>query len=245
MNIHYLPDSIYAQPQQQVASFEFNEAVTRVFPDMIRRSVPGYGTLISMLGVLAEIYSQPNSQIYDLGCSLGAATLSMRHRIPHPNCRIIAVDNSAAMVERCQVHMAEDISPIEVSTVLADIRDIKIESASIVVLNFTLQFLPPAERLTLLQKIYAGLLPGGVLVLSEKITFSNPEQAELLDQLHLAFKKANGYSHLEISQKRSALENVLIPDTLKQHHQRLSQAGFSRSETWFQCFNFVALLAIK
>ncbi len=245
MKVHYLHDSIYAQPQSQLSSFEFNEAVASVFPDMIRRSVPGYGTLITMLGLLAEQYAQPGSNIYDLGCSLGAATLSMRHRITHTDCRIIAVDNSAAMLQRCKQHLADDISPILVETRLADIRDMAFEQASLVVLNFTLQFLPPAQRQQLLTRIYQGMLPGGVLVLSEKIVFAEPQHAELQETLHLAFKKANGYSELEVSQKRSALENVLIPETLEQHHQRLRQVGFSQSATWFQCFNFAALLAIK
>lgn len=238
-------DAIYAKPHEKIVDFEFNEAVARVFPDMIRRSVPGYGTLIALLGLLAEEYAQAASNIYDLGSSLGAATLSMRRRIPHPDCRIIAVDNSAAMVERCRSNIAEDISPIEVETLCADIRDIDFQRASVVVLNFTLQFLPPQERGPLLEKIYAGLLPGGVLVLSEKIVFEQADEAALQDKLHRSFKKANGYSDLEISQKRSALEHVLIPESLPQHHARLEAIGFRHSHTWFQCLNFASILAAK
>jgi tRNA (cmo5U34)-methyltransferase len=238
-------DTLYHQPQEKIVDFEFNEAVARVFPDMIRRSVPGYGTLITMIGLLAQEYSRPGSNIYDLGCSLGAATLSMRRRIPHHDCRIIAVDNSAAMVERCRSNIAEEISPIEAEVVCADIRDIQFEHASIVVLNFTLQFLPPEEREVLLQKIYGGMLPGAMLVLSEKLAFDDTDEAALLDSLHLAFKKANGYSELEVSQKRTALENVLIPETVQQHQQRLGQIGFRNSHLWFQCFNFASILSIK
>jgi len=239
------PDAIYAKPHEKIVDFEFNDAVARVFPDMIRRSVPGYSTLITMLGLLAQEYAQPGSKIYDLGCSLGAASLSMRRRISHHDCHIIAVDNSEAMVTQCRDNIADDISPIEVDVLCADIRELKFESASVVVLNFTLQFLPPDQRLQLLQNIYAGLLPGGVLVLSEKIVFDDTGEAELLDRLHLTFKKANGYSELEISQKRSALENVLIPESLPQHHQRLKAIGFKQSSSWFQCFNFASILAIK
>ncbi len=238
-------DAIYAKSHDQIVDFEFNDGVARVFPDMIRRSVPGYGTLITMIGLLAEQYAQPNSNIYDLGCSLGAASLSMRRRIQHHDCRIIAVDNSEAMTERCRNNIAEDISPIEAEVVCSDIRDINFERASVVVLNFTLQFLPPEERQALLNKIYAGLLPGGVLLLSEKLVFTNPDESALQDKLHLAFKKANGYSDLEISQKRTALENILIPETLKQHHDRLKRVGFQQSHTWFQCFNFASILALK
>ncbi len=239
------PDAIYARPHEQIVDFEFNDDVARVFPDMIRRSVPGYGSLITMIGLLAQEYAQAGSNIYDLGCSLGAASLSMRRRIPHHDCHIIAVDNSEAMTERCRANIAEDISPIEVDVMCSDIRNLTFERASVVVLNFTLQFLPPEQRLPLLDNIHAGLLPGGVLVLSEKIVFENEDESKLQDKLHLAFKMANGYSELEISQKRSALENVLIPETLLQHHCRLKQAGFQQSHTWFQCINFASILAQK
>lgn len=238
-------DKIYAQPHDRLVDFEFNESVARVFPDMIRRSVPGYGTLITLIGLLAEQYAQPGTNLYDLGASLGASTLAMRRRVPHHDCRIIAVDNSEAMVERCRNNIAEDVAPIEVEVICGDIREQVIENASVVVLNFTLQFLPPEDRLALLTRICDGMVPGGVLLLSEKITFADEIEKELQNALHLSFKRANGYSDLEISQKRTALENVLIPETVAQHQVRLAEAGFWHSQQWFQCFNFVSLLALK
>ena len=114
-----------------------------------------------------------------------------------------------------------------------------------VVLNFTLQFIEPAERITLLRRIYAGLRPGGILILSEKFRFDDAEVSDLLVELHLDFKRANGYSELEISQKRTLLENVLRADTVASHKARLHQAGFTHADLWFQCFNFGSLVAIK
>jgi tRNA (cmo5U34)-methyltransferase len=238
-------DTLFAQAHPMLVDFQFDERVASVFPDMIRRSVPGYGDIIALLGLFAEQYAQPDSQLYDLGCSLGAATLSLRRRIRVPNCRIIAVDNAAAMVARCREHIANDISPTPVEVIEADIREVVIERASVVVLNFTLQFLPPAERLALLQTIHAGMLPGGVLLLSEKLRFDDAASQAFQEQLHLAFKRANGYSEMEISQKRAALENVLLPDTLDEHRARLAQAGFAQVEPWFQAFNFASLAAFK
>lgn len=240
-----IQDTLYATPQEHIVDFAFDERVAAVFPDMIRRSVPGYGEIIALLGLFAEQYAQPQSTLYDLGCSLGAATLSLRRRIKAADCRIIAIDNSAAMVERCRENIAHDLATTPVEVQCADIREVVIDNASVVVLNFTLQFLPPAERLLLLQRIYAGMRPGGVLILSEKLHFEPHERQQFLEQLHLAFKRANGYSELEISQKRAALEEVLLPDTLEQHRDRLTQAGFARVEPWFQAFNFVSIAALK
>jgi tRNA (cmo5U34)-methyltransferase len=228
-----------------IVDFAFDETVAKVFPDMIRRSVPGYETIIALTGLLAEQYAQPNSQSYDLGCSLGAATLAMRSRIQQPGCCIIAVDNAEAMTSRCQQHVREAGEGIAVEVICADIQDVAIQNASVVVLNFTLQFIQPAARLALMQDIYNGMRPGGALLLSEKIVFADAAEQRRMDALHVAFKKANGYSDLEISQKRSALENVLIPDTLEQHNERLHAAGFSSVDVWFRCMNFVSLLAIK
>ncbi len=237
-------DAIYAD-EQHIVDFAFDERVAAVFPDMIRRSVPGYGDIIALLGLFAERYAQDNSNIYDLGCSLGAATLSLRRRIGAHNCRIVAVDNSSAMVERCRENIANDLSPTPVEVICSDIREVVIENASLVVLNFTLQFLPPEERLTLLKQIYNGLRPGGILVLSEKIRFDDKAEQQFAESLHLAFKRANGYSEMEISRKRQALENVLIPDTEAQHYQRLNQAGFVQVDSWFKLFNFISMAAIK
>jgi tRNA (cmo5U34)-methyltransferase len=238
-------DSIYASPVGEVSAFKFDEAVVRVFPDMIQRSVPGYQAIISAIGLLAGRFAREHSVCYDLGCSLGAATLSMRHQITVDSCRIIAVDNSPAMVTRFLQVLEKDQAKVPVEVLCQDIRELEIENASVVVLNFTLQFIPLADRLVFLQKIYQGLLPGGILILSEKLKFADDRQQELQTQMHHIFKKAQGYSDLEVSQKRSALENVLIPETFTEHQNRLQQVGFGSAEVWFQYFNFAAMIALK
>jgi tRNA (cmo5U34)-methyltransferase len=243
--MNFPKDSIYASPVGEISAFKFDETVARVFPDMIQRSVPGYSAIISAIGLLAGRFAREHSVCYDLGCSLGAATLSMRHQIEAENCRIIAVDNSQAMVTRFQEMLEKDQAPVAVDLLCRDIREVAVENASVVVLNFTLQFIPLEDRLSLLQKIYRGLLPGGILILSEKLKFDDEQQQELQTQMHHAFKKAQGYSDLEVSQKRTALENVLIPETFVQHQNRLRHVGFSSAEVWFQYFNFASIIALK
>ena len=242
-------DAIYSQPINAIADFSFDDRVVQVFPDMIKRSVPGYSTIIAMTGVMAERYAQPGSHCYDLGCSLGASTLSMKQQLGGRQCKIIAVDNSAAMLQRCQTIIQEDnnnnSSNVAIELCEADICDIEIQRASVVVLNFTLQFVAPEKRQVLLDKIYRGMLPGGILILSEKICFEDEHLQQLNTDLHHSFKRANGYSDLEISQKRTALEQVLLPETLDCHQQRLRSVGFSNVDVWFQCFNFASLVAIK
>jgi len=228
-----------------IADFSFDAQVADVFTDMIERSVPGYRAILTMIETLTEHYGQSGSTLYDLGCSLGGATLSMRRGITAENCRIVAVDSSESMIERCQKTMERDHNPTSVHTICSDIRDVEIKDASVVVLNFTLQFIPPVDRFQLLEKISAGMRPGGVLILSEKVVFEDDHLDALLFDIHHDFKRAHGYTDLEISQKRSALENVLIPETIPTHRDRLLKAGFTSVDVWFQCFNFMSMLAIK
>jgi len=236
-------DTLYQQPLDRIADFSFDEKVAAVFPDMIQRSVPGYSTIIAMTGVLAERYAVDNSNIYDLGCSLGASLFSIANQLDkNKNVTIIGVDNSTAMIDRCSV-LCNTHKNIQL--LCQDIESTQIKNASVVVLNFSLQFISLENRESILSSIANNMLPGGILLLSEKIRFED----ELLDQLnidlHHAFKKANGYSDLEISQKRNALEKVLLPETLNAHQQRIKRAGFKRSDVWFQCFNFASMIAIK
>lgn len=239
-----LTDRLFAT-ERQPEDFRFDAAVARVFPDMIRRSVPGYTTIIPMIQVITEQYIQPGSNAYDLGCSLGASTLAMRHGIHHQDCELIGVDNSAAMIERCQHYVALDDHPLAVTLRCEDILETDIHNASVTTLNFTLQFVPPPQRAELLQRIARATQPGGTLILSEKLHFDNDSAQQIQTRLHHEFKRANGYSDLEISQKRSAIEHVMIPETLEAHRQRLLDAGFEQLLVWYQCFNFVSMLAIK
>lgn len=237
-------DTRYAETSPMIVDFAFDEAVVRVFPDMIRRSVPGYDTIITLLGLFAERFVRPDGYLYDLGCSTGAASLAAGSRVKHAGCRLIAVDNSLSMTLQARQNLAP-LDPLTRHIVCADIRDIRIHNADLVILNFTLQFLAPDRRLALLTNIQQGLNPGGALILSEKVVFPEPQEQDLQEALQLDFKRGNGYSELEIAQKRSALERVLQPDHLTDHRLRLQQAGFSAVYQWFQCFNFVSFIAIK
>jgi tRNA (cmo5U34)-methyltransferase len=237
-------DAIYSNPQA-IEPFRFDQAVAEVFPDMIQRSVPGYATIIDTIGQLVARFAQDNSQVYDLGCSLGAASLAASKYLDKNKCKIIAVDNSPAMVERCRLHTKAFKSTTPIEVICDDLQNIVIEQASVVIMNFTLQFLAPDKRTAIIDKIFAALLPGGILILSEKLQHQDAISNDLMIELHYEFKRRNGYSELEISQKRSALEDVMHIETFESHQQRLQTAGFQTVCLWFKCFNFASIVAIK
>lgn len=229
--------------------FRFSTDVAKVFPDMLRRSIPGYAASLEAIGALAARYVRPGTNCYDLGCSLGAATLAMRQGIREPCCRIVAVDTAPAMIERCREIIAEDDRlngpETAVDIVASDIREIEFVNASMVVLNYTLQFIDMADRDALLRRICNGMNDGGLLVLSEKVVDENAHMEELLVDLHHEHKRRNHYSALEVARKRAALENVLVPETVAAHRARLEKAGFSHAAVWLRYFNFVSIIALR
>ena len=241
-------DEIY-RSGQDIEPFRFDERVARVFPDMLRRSIPGYAASLEAIGSLAARYVTAGTHCYDLGCSLGAATLAMRQGIAAEGCTIFAVDVAPAMVARCREIIAEDdrlnAPQTDVVVIEDDIRNVDIVNASMVVLNYTLQFLAPEDRDAMIARIHHGMNDGGLLVLSEKVVDENEHMEELLVDLHHEHKRRNDYSALEIARKRAALENVLVPETVRSHRLRLERAGFRHTAVWLRYFNFVSIIAIR
>ena len=237
-------DDLFASPLSDPGLFRFDASVASVFPDMINRSVPGYATVVGMTGTLAAQHARPGSQIYDLGCSWGASLLSVAREPACDRCKLIGIDNSESMLKQASNHLAQFPEAKRIQLQHADVLDTPLHNASVVIMNYTLQFIPIEEREGLLKRIREAMMPGDVLILSEKLTLPDPRLNEYLIDLHHDFKRQQGYSDLEIAQKRQALEDVLVPETRQTHVERLQKVGFSRCDVWFHCLNFGSLIAI-
>ncbi len=237
-------DTLFEERFQEVKSFAFDQQVTDVFADMIKRSVPGYESILKSIAMYCMQYAQDNTHIYDLGCSLGAVAVTAASVTKDRSCKIIAVDTSKPMLGKCQEIINQKKLHNKIQLQHKDISLLTIENASIVVSNFTLQFIPKSKRLAIIENIYGGLNKGGVFILSEKFK-GNEKDDDFLIQHYHAYKKLNGYSNKEIQRKRDALKDVLLPDSLLEIENRLKSAGFKTTIKWFQCFNFASFIAIK
>lgn len=237
-------DRYFAQVIGKIPPFSFNAEVAEVFDDMVTRSVPLYRENQQMMVELLSRTLGPDERVYDLGCSTGAALIQIGMALKPLNLQLIGLDDSLPMVEKARTKLrAFGLTDAKIEH--TDITQMEFESCGAVVMNYTLQFLPLQDRLPLLRKIYQALRPGGMLILAEKIQADTSELQELLTDIYYAFKSGNGYSELEISQKREALENVLIPLSPEMQRELLQAAGFTQTEMVLRWATFATFVALK
>ena len=238
-------DNIFNDGNFNDLPFSFNKEVTEVFEDMIDRSVPGYSSSLKLIENLSRKYYQDKSFCYDLGCSLGASTMSLLKAIENKEGKIFAIDNSEAMIFKCKDRFKDFIDSRKVIFTLQNLESTEIREASIVVINFVLQFIDINKRERLLKKIFYGMKRNGLLIMSEKTHFSNKFRNKSLLNLYHKFKYNNGYTKMEISSKRDALEGVLITEPQDDHYQRLKKIGFKEIRKVMTNLNFFTLIAQK
>lgn len=237
-------DKVFAMPLERIQPFNFNAEVAEVFDDMVTRSVPLYRENQQLTVDLLSRLLMKDDRVYDLGCSTGSALMLIGSALKELELKLIGLDTSLPMVEKARLKMkAFGLKRAEIDH--ADITKVDLETCGAVVMNYTLQFLPKAERLPLLKKIHQALRPGGVLILAEKVQADSDELQELVTDVYYDFKGQNGYSKLEISQKREALENVLIPLKPSEQIDTLKVAGFGPVEMLLRWGPFATYLAIK
>lgn len=238
-------DRIFAGKKDTSGPFTFNREVARVFDDMLNRSVPLYGESIRRQAEMASEYYQDRSRIYDLGCSNGNLGLLILDRMKARKFTLVGVDSSLPMIETYTRRIKGKPGASSVCLICGLLENIRIRNASVVLMNLTLQFIDPEKRDAVLASVFHGINPGGVLLLTEKTVHREEKLKDLEIRFYNTFKLENGYSELEISRKREALEKVLVPDTLETHQKRLARAGFKSTDIWLKWFNFTSFIAVK
>lgn len=237
-------DILFGEEVNLPGGFSFNRDVARVFDDMVTRSVPLYAEVQRLS---AEICwsRRKKGKIYDLGSSTGTTLLAIHSRFNTEPFDYSGIDNSADMNERLKEKLPPLASKQTAVFIQDDITHVTFENPGVILANYTLQFLSPEQRPTLVRKIYDSLPKGGAFFLSEKVLEESEELSNLFIDLYHDFKKHNGYSEMEIARKRDALENVLIPLKVNDYMKMLSEAGFAEVSIILKWCNFCSFLAIK
>lgn len=238
-------DQVFKEEIPQAKDFKFGANVANVFDDMVNRSVPFYEEIQRMVAEIAADHAVPGTSIYDLGCSTGTTMINIS-RLLKPGVKMVGVDDSPEMLKKCDEKLAQVCEPGSYELECADIStQATVNNASVVVLCLTLQFVRPLNREAIIKSIYSGLNSGGILILVEKILAENSAFNRSFIDYYYDYKRRNQYSELEISQKREALENVLIPYRLSENVVMLNRSGFTHTEVFFKWYNFSGLIAVK
>jgi tRNA (cmo5U34)-methyltransferase len=239
------PDQLF-RSERYPRRFEFNSDVAHVFDDMVHRSIPLYEQVLNSVVEWVFRFYQPETSLYDLGCSTGSTMLAIADALPeHFAIRMIGIDASAAMLSKAKEKFGEYRGPHRLDLCCTDLKSMELQPCSFVILNYTLQFLPVAKRKQLLQNIYAALVPGGMVFISEKIVSPVREFQEQFVFSYERFKRLSGYSQDEIALKKEALDQVLISFSTDEYAAMLCETGFLSSEVVMRWHNFASMVAIK
>jgi len=238
-------DTLFSERRDEIRDFEFGKDTAVVFDDMLIRSVPFYEEMQRMIGELAADYAVSGTQLYDLGCATCNAFLQLDPMLP-TGVRFVGVDFSKEMLEQAREKLTRHALKRDYELVVADLNeDIEFTNASVVIMNLTLQFVRPVRRHRVMTSIAKGLQPGGCLLVVEKVLSKDSKINRSFIKFYYDFKQRNGYSELEIAQKREALENVLIPYRLEEDFELFLSSGFSFCDVFFKWYNFCGMIAVK
>ena len=241
-----MEDKLFTDTDSGKQKFQFDAKVANVFDDMLKRSVPFYAEQQAMLRELAKSLMQKGTSVYDLGCSLGTTLMNLAQDIGPGADKLIGYDNSPPMLEKARTEIKAKGLESLIDLRYGDLEEgVKIENAGLVTLLWSLQFVRPLKRDSLIRTIYEGLVEGGALIVTEKVLTNNTHMNRLFIDLYYDYKRSQGYSDEEIARKREALENVLIPYRIDENIEMFRRNGFKICETFFQYYNFVGFLCIK
>jgi len=238
-------DKIFATSQGSVADFSFDANTASVFDDMLVRSVPFYLEVQRMMTELARDFAVPGTNVYDLGCSTGTTLLQLDQALP-AGVRLVGCDYSEEMLKKAAEKLKAQTMQHDYHLECMDLNsEVRLENASVVIMNLTLQFVRPLNRDRLIRRIAEGINENGCLILIEKVLSRDSLLNRFFIKYYYDFKEASGYSKLEISRKREALENVLIPYRVQENEELVLQNGFSECEIFFKWYNFCGYIVRK
>lgn len=223
----------------------FDANVTQAFDDMLARSIPQYLVMRQACYDLAKAHMKPKTYIVDLGCSRGEALSQL---IDHfgAHAKYLGVEISDPMLEAARQRYKGLIDCGVVDIRKLDLRtDYPPVPASVTLCVLTLQFTPIEYRLKIMRNIYQNLVPGGALIMVEKILGGSADLDDIFVNLYYDFKRSNHYTEEQIQRKRLSLEGVLVPMTAHWNEEMLRITGFTQIDCFWRWFNFAGWIAVK
>lgn len=225
--------------------WEFNQDVTNAFDDMLQRSIPDYDIMRKAVSDIATKYVQHKTDIVDLGASRGDAVNNLIQKYGAYN-HYVLVEKSKPMLEVCKERFK---GLIDVNIVSVKEMDLRNEfppcNASVILSVLTLMFIPINYRQDILLKCYNNLLPGGALIIVEKVLGNTAELDKMMIELYHRKKVNSGYTEDSVERKSISLEGVLVPLTARWNEMLLKDVGFKYVDCFWRWMNFAGWIAVK
>jgi tRNA (cmo5U34)-methyltransferase len=224
--------------------WEFDDNVTKVFDNMLARSIPGFTDMRNLVTSLAVKYAIPNTAIVDLGSSRGGSLIPIIEKLGKSQ-KYVGVEISKAMRDACTVELGK-YSEVEFELLDLDLRENYPEFKTSIVLSvLTLQFIPIEYRQEILERAFNNLQVGGAIILVEKILGVDAHINRTFIDLYYGLKGENGYTEEQINTKRKSLEGVLVPVTATWNEQLLQESGFKHVDCFWRNLNFAGWIGVK
>lgn len=225
------------------SNWKFDKSVVPVFDEHVRKSVPMYDEIHSLVTDISSWFLNDNTNVYDIGTSTGKVVLSLATKYPDKEINYIGIDNSQEMIIKAK----ENLSKYNNVTILNEdvTKEYVFENASLVTSILTIQFIQEKHRQDLINRIYKGLNKGSAFIMVEKVVGSNARFNEIWTELYHELKLKNGLSEQHVFAKSKAIRGVMKPYTVNENLEMLTNAGFRDTDIFFKWNNFVGFVAIK
>lgn len=232
---HEAPDRAWA----------FDGPVAAVFDDMLARSIPQYAVMRDAVFEVGSRFVKPGTTVLDLGASRGEGLAPFVARFGALNA-YVAAEVSVPMLDALRTRFSSAIAAQQLRVEPVDLRggypDVQ---ASLTLAILLLQFTPIEHRPFIARRIYDHTLPGGAVIVVEKVLGSTALLHQTFIDRYHALKTTHGYSVEEVERKRLSLEGVLVPISAAWNEDLLRQAGFTTVECFWRWMNFGAWVAVR
>jgi tRNA (cmo5U34)-methyltransferase len=225
--------------------WEFDEEVSRVFDDMLARSIPQYETMREAVTLVASAFLSRYPRVVDIGCSRGEALDSIRALVPPADGQFTGLEISEPMIAAAMERFSVDGRVKILEHDLRKTLPLHEGTTDVVLSVLTMMFVPVNYRMRLLRDVYRALRRGGALVLVEKVMGEGPDSDDLFTANYHRKKADSGYTPDEIQRKRLSLEGVLVPMTPSWNEHMLRRTGFRDVDCFWRWMNFAGWVAIK
>ncbi len=226
------------------AAWSFDGDTFKNFDKHINKSVPLYKETHDLYLNFSDFFLQENSKIIDIGSSTGTFLINL-HKKHNKTKKGLKFEGYDAINKMIIYSNKKKPKEKNIKFKKKDINNINFKNSCLISSFYTIQFISPKKRQTLINKIYKNLNWGGAFFMVEKVRGPDARFQDIISQVYLEYKLSKGYNADEILNKSRSLKGVLEPFSSNANLQMLKRSGFKDIFTVYKYYCFEGWLAIK